>query len=279
MSKMKLLVPTDLSTNSKAAVRFALSLTKYFTGIDVTFYHCVSILKPGIWSESYYKSYERNEKQRLTNMMQTSIHKTIGEEASGFAKIRFVVDNVSSASKGIMEYAAKNKMNFICIATRGAGIVRKILGTHTEYLIQNSKIPVLVIPYHYRLKPIQKMIYLSDFNNLKLELDKAISFSTKIKSELEIMHFSLVFLDKMKVEANKLILQSKKYKDINFKLVKSNLELSLADQILSCVSRQKPDLLIMFNQKDRNYFDRLFLPSTTKEMSYSTKVPILIFSK
>src|SRR5688500_18286440 len=55
-----ILVPTDLSGNSRAGMRFAIVLAAQ-TKQPLIFYHCVQYLRPTRWSEAQYESYRDTE--------------------------------------------------------------------------------------------------------------------------------------------------------------------------------------------------------------------------
>lgn len=274
---MKLLVTTDFSANSKGAVRFAQTLAKQSKVTEVTFYHSVHFMKPSRWSDDFFKAYKQEETERLTAELVKFVRSTVVSDK--FANAKFVIDSVVSTEKGIISYADKNKMDFICIATQGAGVLRKILGTHTSYIVNNSRIPVFVIPSHYRTKPLKHVTYLSDFENVKKELDKVSKFTGSLKCSLDVMHYSSIVLDAKKNERNKELFASAAYKSIKLNIVKINLELSLVEKVALYVAKSKPELLVMFTNREKRFFERLFLPSKSAELTYSTKVPVLIFSK
>lgn len=276
---MKLLVTTDFSANSKGAIRFAQTLAKQSKNIEVVFYHAIHIMKPTVWSDVFFKSYKNDEIERLTIDLKKFIHAAIGKHKGNFSDEKFVVDNCISTEKDIIRYAEKNKIDFICIATQGAGVLRKIMGTHTSYIVNNSKIPVLVIPSHYRSRQLKKITYLSDFENLKKEIDKVSKFSGSVKCGLDVLHYSSIILDKNKFERNKDLFKTEEYKEIKLNIVKNNLELSLMERVSQYITKSKPELLIMFTKREKSFFETIFLPSKSAELTYTTKVPVLIYSK
>lgn len=137
---MKILVTTDFSTNSKGAIRFAHTIAKQSNQVEVTFYHAVHFLRPTKWSNDFFESYKQEEIDRLTKDLTKFVNVTLGKEKSSFVKTNFVIDSVISTEKNIISYAEKHKMDFIAIATQGAGILRKMVGTHTSYIVNNSKV-------------------------------------------------------------------------------------------------------------------------------------------
>ena len=176
--------------------------------------------------------------------------------------------------KDIISYAKKNKIDFIYIATQGAGMLRKIMGTHTSYIVNNSKVPVMVIPSHYRVKTLKKATYLSDFENLKNEVLKISKLSTEIDLHVEVLHYSSIVLNKKKFEKNKELFNTKEFENIKLNIQKNNLELSLVERITKYVEKSKPELLIMFTNREKGFFESIFLPSKSAELTYTTKVPV-----
>jgi nucleotide-binding universal stress UspA family protein len=276
---MKLLVTTDFSANSKGAIRFAKTLAKQSKNVEVVFYHAIHIMKPTRWSDVFFKAYKDEEIERLSAALKKFIRAVIGKNKAKFADVKFVVDNCISTEKDIIKYAEKNKIDFICIATQGAGMLRKVMGTHTSYIVNNSKVPVIVIPSHYRIKPLQNATYLSDFENLKDELLKISKLSTEVSLHLEVLHYSSIVIDEKKFEKNKELFITKEFENTQLNIQRNNLELSLVDRVAKYVQKSKPELLIMFTKREKNFFESIFLPSKSAELTYSTKVPVLIFSK
>jgi len=53
---------------------------------------------------------------------------------------------VGNAGESIVDYAHQNKIDLIAIATHGrSGLKRILFGSVTEYVIRNSKLPILLI--------------------------------------------------------------------------------------------------------------------------------------
>lgn len=276
---MKLLVTTDFSANSKGAIRFAQMLSKQSSDIDVTFYHSIIMMKPSSWSDLYFKAYKKEEIARLTAELEKFVLSTIGKDKNNFAKINFVIDPAISTEKDIISYAEKTKKDFICIATQGAGMLRKIMGTHTSYIVKNSKVPVMVIPSHYRPKALKNLTYLSDFENIKKEMDKVSKFSGAVNCKLNVLHYSTIVLDKKKFDKGQELFNTDKYKNNTLQIVKNNLEKSLVENITQHISKAKPEALVMFTKREKSFFESLFIPSKSAELVYSTKIPVLIYSK
>jgi len=276
---MKLLVTTDFSANSKGAIRFAQNLARQTKNVEVIFYYAIHIMQPTRWSDVFFKVYKNEEMERLSADLKKFVYTVIGKENGEFAGIKFVIDNGIPTEKNIITFAEKNKIDFICIATKGAGMLQKIIGTHTSYIVNNSKVPVMVIPSHYKAKPLKNVTYLSDFENLKNETIKISKLSKEISSHLEVLHYSSIVLDSKKFESNKELFNTKEFENIKLNIQKNNFELSLVERITNYVQKSKPELLIMFTNGEKGFFESIFMPSKSSELTYTTKVPVLIFSK
>lgn len=276
---MKLLVTTDFSDNSKGAIRFARTLARQSNEIEAIFYHSVHFMKPTKWSDILFKAYKEKETKRLTAEFKKFVYSIIGKEKDKFTDIKFIIDSAISTEKDIIRYAEKNKMDFICMATQGAGILRKIMGTHTSYIVNKSKIPVLVIPSLYRSKGLNKVTYLSDFENIKKEIGRVSNFSETVKCSVDVLHFSSTILDKNKMERHIDLFYTEENPNIKLNIVKTNIEMSLVERIFQFVSKSKPDLLIMFTFRERSFFESVFLSSKSTELTYTTKIPVLIYPK
>ena len=276
---MKLLVTTDFSANSKGAIRFTLSLAKQSKNIEVVFYHAIHFLKPSRWSNDLFDRYKDEEIERLSEELKKFTHTAIGKDKAKFADVKYVVDHCISTEKDVIRYAEKNKIDYICIATQGAGMLRKVMGTHTSYIVNNSNVPVLVIPSHYRAKPIKNATYLSDFENLKGEIGQISKLSSEISLHVEVLHYASIILDEKKFEKNKELFKTKEFENIILNVKKTNLERTLVERISKYIQKSKPELLVMFTKRKKSFFESLFLPSKSAELTYSTKIPILIFSK
>lgn len=276
---MKILVTTDFSNNSKAAIRFALMLAKQSKEIELTFYHAVQFMKPTVWSDAFFKEYTNSETERLEKHMKKFVLSVIGSEIKKLVGIKYVIDSAYTIDEEIINYAAKGKYDYICIATKGAGLLRKIIGTHTANLVNNSNIPLLVIPSVYRSKPLKKVTYLSDFENVLRELKVVSKFANAVKSKLDVLHYSSIIFDDKKFEKNKALFDKEENKAIQLNILKHNLELPIVKKVSQYINKEKPELLVMFTNKERSFYERIFLPSISKQLTYTTTVPVLIISK
>lgn len=274
----KILVTTDFSTNSKAGMRFAIQLATQHK-FELTFFHSYYVMKPTSWNDATFVTYEKKEAdkiQKKLNQFVESVYKSIEIDSKNK---KCVISSSVFTDSNISEYAFTNKFNYICISTRGAGKLKKIIGTNTSSLINNSTVPVLAVPNNYRTGKIASILYASDLVNLESELKKVIAFAKPLKAKVELLHFN----SPLDLISDSKIIETavKKFSKHNVKLHLENVNPlnTLISNIESALQKSKPSMLIMFTRQNRSYFEKIFLSSNSSEYSFNAKVPLLVFNK
>jgi hypothetical protein len=67
--------------------------------------------------------------------------------------------------------------------------------------------------------------------------------------------------------------------DIKYHLENINLIYNLAKNIQMVLKKAKPSVLVMFTDQNLNFFEKLFLSSSTAEFSLKASVPLIVFRK
>ena len=276
--KDTILVATDLSANSRAGVRFALQLARQ-AGSSLVFYHCLTLMKPTRWSEGTYSAYVKKEVQEA----QVSLEKFVVDMDAGAkprkGKFEYLVTHHTDIVKAIVDSASAAKASAICMSTRGAGRLKKIMGTHASAIVQASPIPVFVIPKNYRAKPVIHILYASDLKSIGTELKEVKRFSGKLKARVTIYHYDyLADLEEARKELEKVAARYKA-RDLHFKFQKFNIDKSLGQHLNDDARRSKSSLAVLFTDQERGWFDKLFLSSRAADAVFDSKVPLLILHK
>jgi nucleotide-binding universal stress UspA family protein len=274
----KILVTTDLSAGSKAGLRFAIQLASQ-SKFALTFFHSYNIILPTAWTTARIKDYERSESAKIQQKLDQFVDKIYQELGIKAKHSQCVIKSSVFAQSNIMEYAAEHHFNFICISTRGAGKLQRLLGTNTANLINNSDVPILAVPYKYKSKLISSILYASDLSNVEKELEIVAEFAAPINAEVQLLHFT-TFLE-THIDPKLMEQATKKSGQLHIKLDIKFFEPaeSLVSHIETAITRTKPSMLIMFTEHHRNLFEKIFLSSKSAEYSYHPTVPLLIFNK
>jgi nucleotide-binding universal stress UspA family protein len=274
----KILVTTDFSSNSKAALRFAIQLASQHK-FELTFFHSYYIANLTSLSNSAFADYERKEADKIQKKLNQFVESVYRDMDVVSKNKRGVIKSAVLADSNIREYAQENKFSFICISSRGSGKLKKIFGTSTSNLIAHSTVPVIAVPHNYRRSEIKSVIYASDLVNLENELEKVIEFTKPLKAKVEILHYNYpTDITTNKNTIDELVKKNSKH-NIKLHIENINLAESLISNIEAVINRSKPSMLIMFTQQNRSFFEKIFLSSNSANYSFNAKVPLLVFNK
>ncbi len=274
----KILVTTDYSVNSKAGIRFAVQLASE-KAFSLIFLHVIELLIPTKWNDvkAKIRSDEviRHEQDKLRQFVKDT-YQELNVKAGRF---ECVVRYGAPVSRAIIDYALEGKAGFICMATRGAGRLRRIIGTHTSAVIKRAPLPIFAVPRNYRRKPVTHLLYASDFADIKNELKRVKRFAFLVKSKISVLHYDYFLqVNRAKAEFERYAVAHAS-SDVKFYLQKFDWEASLAAHLRNAIRKFKPSVIVLFTKHDRNWYQRMFFSSKCAEISYETKKPILVFPK
>ncbi len=274
----KLLITTDFSVSSRAAVRFAIQLASQ-QPCELTFFHSYHIMKPTSWDEISFQTYEHSEAAKIKKKLQKFVHEVYQSAGVPLEKVNYVIKSSFVTDSNIMKYAADHSFDFICISRRGSGKMKKLFGTNTSNLILQSEVPVIAIPNTYRRSYIESILYASDLANLEREVRLVIDFALPLKARVELLH--LHYPSAIVYNNNALEMTLKKFPKMDFKLHIENIDLfhNLVSNLERVVKKNKPSILIMFTDQNQSFFEKLFLSSSSAQYSLKSSVPLLVFNK
>lgn len=274
----KILATTDLSTNSKAGLRFAMQLADQLK-CELIFYYAIEVLKPISWSSQKYDSYLNLEKESYKPLLEKFIIELYAKSGLKPVKYTCIVETGEFFDKMVVNLGIKTKADFICLSTRGAGLIKEIFGSNTSDLIEISPIPIFVIPSNYRAKPITKITYASDLEQLNVELKLVEKLNNQLKTSLDVVHFQNI----SEFETNKLkfeqLAAKHEQENITFYFKIYELDFSMSDQLQSFSKKTKSSLLVLFTKAHKNWIQKFFNASNASQLTYDGKIPLLVFHK
>lgn len=273
-----ILVPTDLSGNSRAGMRFAIGLAAQ-TKQRLIFYHCLQYLRPTRWSEAQYESYRDAETAKATLVLRKFVSDVYKSARAVKPSFECFVEQQPDPSKAIIAHALSIRASAICMSTRGAGRLRKLVGTHASRLIQESPVPVFVIPETYRRSPLKHLLYASDLNAIGAELKHIMEVAKALRAKVSVVHYD--FLADVDDARKKLEALAEKFKapGVTFRFRKYDVGKSLGQHLITDMKAYKPSLVVLFTDQKRGWFDRLFLASKSVDVAYESRFPLLIIPK
>lgn len=275
----RILVTTDFSANSKKAIRFAAQLASQ-TDTELVFYNVVPIIAiPTAWNTLHYSGFDALEVEKHQKKLEKFIETVYRDSNLLPINYQCVCELGNDVGSQIISYAKGAKVDFICISARGAGVLNKLFGTIPSHLITDSPIPVYVIPKNYKIKPITTICYASDVENFDMEFRKVFALASSVKAKIKVLHYDYaVHLKGYKEKLNDLAL---KYEtdDIMFHYRKIDPIYPLNGQLRDDILVMKPSLVVLFTKQNRSWFNRLFEPTISTDMSFNAKTPLLVFRK
>lgn len=273
-----IIAATDMSANSRPALRFALQLAATMNAklFIVNVYH---VLRASMWTDAQYEFYRNKTQQVLMNELETFV-KSVRPQ-NNYVAINYESElfHHLDTVDGIIEYAREKHAVYICAGTHGAGVLAKLIGTNTARLISHSEIPVIAVPGTFRQRRISRVLYASDMSDYNAELQKVLEFVRPLHARVTLLHLYHAYEfvpDKELMEQS--LEQTFRYK-INVLYVQRNTRLRLDDDIQQKMKKLNPSLFVMFTNQERDYIERLIAGSNTRSYSFISKVPMLSLPK
>lgn len=272
---MKILIPTDFSKMSEIAIRYAIGLSKDFE-LEMVLLHVINTnmhAMTRMGSKKLGEAIKTSSEQDMDELLK-SIRSKNNHNLNISTKIIF-----GAPIKEVVEtFALKNNVDMICIGTKGAtGLKKIIFGSNASEIISNSTIPVLTIPEYAIYKGINNIVYSSDLENLEEELKLLIPFAKLMNTWINILHVNIEYGDfdeDLQPQENTLRTLFS-YEKITAKELENN---SVIEGINEYVADMDVDMVVMFTHHT-SLFEKLFKKSVAQETVFQTKIPLLTFQK
>ncbi|MCK0191432.1 universal stress protein [Arenibacter sp. F20364] len=272
---MRILIPTDFSELSKVAINYALDFSKD-VDVELILLHVIDTNVPSMarigsskLHEAIQSSSERSMKELIASIKKDNSHNI---------EISTEITSGASIEKYVEMFAVKNDIDMICIGTKGASGLKKILfGSNAAGIIQNSSIPVLTIPEFARYKGIENIVYSSDMYNLENEIALIVPFAKLMDSWIQILHIDK---DNERFEGDIEQKEMSLRKDFSYQKIKfTELKIdSVIQGINKFVADVDADMVIMFTHHT-NFLEKVFQKSVTQNTAFQTRIPLFTFQK
>jgi nucleotide-binding universal stress UspA family protein len=274
----KILVTTDFSKNSTAAVNFAKKLAMQGC-YQLTVFHASHLMQPSMRSESARKLCEDKEFANIQKKLATFVRESSSTLDKTPAKTHFAISNCAPASKAITNYAVKHHYDFICISTNGAGRFKRMLGSVVSQLIKHCPVPVILVPAEHNPLSTAIALWASDFTQLENELTPAVEFAKSLGASLHLLH--LLGPQDANVDPNLIrqMIWKRTPFPVELHLMKSDWSKPLLHNIQSAVREIAPSVLLLFSNQDKTFLEGILYPSITESYVYKSLIPVVIFKK
>jgi nucleotide-binding universal stress UspA family protein len=272
-----LFVPTDLSSHSLVALKYALELSKEALSRKLVYFH----LNPQVISAEvpvlYYDDLKRIN-QELKEHLEKELQKHIADAGIGVGVLEteVIVTTEGGAISAIPHHAKKCHADLIVMGTHGkSGFEKFLLGSVTAGVLETSKIPVLAVPKHYKYEPVERIAFSSSFSSFTNEIKTILPFCHDLKATLEVIHVDYGLLSEKLIEHAKRVIADINHFEIDLSIVPGNVEDKLIDILKRHIAKTKPQWLVMIPKK-MEWYEKLFLSSKSLELASDYNKPVLI---
>ena len=273
-----ILVPTDFSRLSKVGVSYAIGLAKKMNARILL----LSVINASS-STNTLRSWKKLEEEMIKTAQQDAdqLIKEVKTEAEG-VNISYCSVSGFPIEDMIDKFSVRNKVDLIVMGTKGAtGLKKALMGSNATAVINNSSVPVVVVPEKARFRSIKKLIYATDVRNFQKEIRTVAGFAHFFDVSIQVLHvmgkgpsIKKVESDMAWISREKLIRMAR-YPKIKLHVLRNE---NIADAVNKFVSDEKADLLAMFTHR-LDFYEKLLGRSVTRQLAFHSKVPMLTFNK
>ncbi len=181
-------------------------------------------------------------------------------------------------NSNIENYVNEKSVDLIVMGISGKtnSISKAVFGSNALTISKKSEVPVIIVPMNCKYSGIKNIAYACDYREHREGVNDLIEIKNIagiFKAILNVIHIipDGHLLSDVEVETDTYI--ERQLKNVNhrtFIFPRNNI----ANTILSFINKQKVDLIVI-ERANHSFFHELFYPSTTKEIAFSSTVPLM----
>ena len=197
---------------------------------------------------------------------------------NGLRDCRFMLKQ-GELVKNIKEAVAESGAHIIVMGTTGVSdVTEAYVGSNTVQVIQKTTCPVLCVPEKASYKKIKKAVYATDYQEEdRRAIAQLLDFAAPFDAEVNVVHvthrnriFDQAIYEDFKQELKSYV----NYDKLTFTVEVYEEEINLG--IDRYMIEHEAELLVLLTQ-ERTFFEKLFIKSLSKKMSYFVDYPLLIY--
>lgn len=277
-ARLRILVPTDLSIASRSGMRFAIQWSRHQQA-QLVFVLVVNIPRVPAWSDETYSKYATHQRAKNMRQLKQFVRKIYDRMGLPPRNYSCILIEGMSVDVSLQDYSRKEKFDYICMSTRGAGKIQRLLGTHTGNLITHADIPVIAIPSAYRYRPIRRVLYAGDMTNYQKEIEKVVAFARPFKAAIHLIHFLAEGAMPLTQTITEKVFREEFNYPISIHFRYPDDSLSFARNLDKQIPLLHPSAIVLFTNRQRSFLERLIDPSRAERLAFALKLPMLVFPK
>jgi nucleotide-binding universal stress UspA family protein len=273
----KILCPIDFSENALNAIHYAMEIAVKENAELILFHACAVNIIPDSsvnFGSNYEARVRRQSQKKILELWNHIIDtkKPWGLKGKAIVKTGFLIPELVKTVK-------EEAIDLIIIGTEGAhGLAKAIFGSITATIIGKVGCPVWIVPDGASYTPIKEIVFATDLQfEAGHDLELAIRLAKLFGAHISMLHIhDHIFMDEMElVEKMENIMNKADYKDISLNICKDP---GTKEGIYKFARRMNADLIVMTTES-RSFIGNLLSKSLTKEMAFSTNIPLLALHK
>lgn len=265
----KILVPTDFSYTANNALQHACHWAKDL-GAKIILFHAnnVFVSNEVDFEENYEEELRQTQKTIQTQYPELSFE--IAEKEGVFAYT-------------LNDLVNRRHIDLVIMGTEGSNSWETMfLGNHTMDVLDDIKVPVLVVPHESVYNPVRNIVFATNFENedTNVVLD-IVDLAQHGNATVQIVHITtdddeeIVVADQNVMDWFKRITKNQvDYPNLRFRNI-TTLG-SVLSELQTMVDSEEIDLLVL-STKSKNFIKRLVEGSFVRKMANHSKVPFLVF--
>jgi nucleotide-binding universal stress UspA family protein len=269
-----ILVPIDFSETSDNALNYAVNLANYLSS-NIILLH---VDTPPLYANEYDVA-AFTITDSVASSMTLLKEKTlkIRKENILIGDVNYFVEEGDLKTK-INEYINQKNIDIVVMGITGheTKIGKALFGSNAVSVSRESDVPVFIISKKHHYKKIKNIAYASEYDADVKEQTGLIQIkyiNTLFDSKLSVLH--VIPHDHMinKIEAETDLYVEEKLENTNhstFILSEDNV----SEALLDFIKTHDIDLIVL-EQKKHSFLHKLIYPSATKEIAFSSPIPVL----
>jgi nucleotide-binding universal stress UspA family protein len=181
----KILVPTDFSNHSEYALKVAAQIAKKDNG-EIFLVHMLEL--PSSGNDALSSSHDIPELMLFKNVALSKLDNLANSSYLDGIKVTKMIQ-FEMAFEGIIKNGESHNVDLIIMGSHGArGFQEMFIGSNTEKVVRNSKVPVLVIKKEEENFKAESFVFASDFSEeTRAPFEMVANFANKFNSHLHLV--------------------------------------------------------------------------------------------
>lgn len=277
----KIAVLTDFSENADHATRYAIELASHIKA-DLLLYNCFVVPTAMPMADQVgwpVNEYEELQKDSGNEMRELSarVRSIIGNLPEGaFKPLVHRHKQEGQTHLNLDELARDEEIIMYVAGSHNPGLTTILTGNHMHQLIDQAKMPLLIVPAHAKFEPLKKIVFATDLNADDFVVARALGMlAAPFNGSITLAHVC----DDSSYERskNELFIFELKQALPDAELRFQEVHRKDLQDGLTWLAKHSPFELLVMVHRDEGFWNRVFSPSETKKVATNLKQPLLVF--